>query len=224
MYRILIVDDEEKLRKAIVKYAQFQGYEAVEAADGEEAVELCRGQSFDLILLDVMMPKMDGIVACRQIRKICDTPIIMLTAKGEEYDRIIGFESGADDYVVKPFSPKELMLRMGAMLKRSKKPDRTKQPPLVAGRITLSLSGHWLEVDGVRAELTTKELDLLAYLVSRPGEVIPRQELCSVVWGSADQSVSRTLDTHIKQLRKALSPCGNYITTFYGLGYRFEVQ
>ena len=224
MYRILIVDDEEKLRKAIVKYAKFQGYEAVEAADGEEAVELCRRQSFDLILLDVMMPKMDGIAACRQIRKICDTPIIMLTAKGEEYDRIIGFESGADDYVLKPFSPKELMLRMGAMLKRSNKPVLAKQPPMEAGRITLSVSGRWLEVDGTRIGLTAKELDLLTYLMYRSGEVISRRELCSAVWGSADHSASRSLDTHIKQLRKALGSCSSYITTFYGSGYRFEVQ
>ncbi len=222
MHRILVADDEEKLRKVIKKYLDFQGYETVEAVDGQDAVERCREESFDLIILDVMMPRMDGITACRRIRKLCDTPILMLTAKGEEYDRIVGFESGADDYVVKPFSPKELMLRIESILRRSAKQGRANRD-ISAGRVTFSPEGRWVEADGKRTELTAKELELLGYLMGRPGRVIPRQELCMAVWGSDAQNVSRTLDTHIKCLRKALGVCSGYITTIYGVGYRFEV-
>lgn len=219
---ILIVDDEQKLRQAIVKYAQFQGYDTVEAANGEEAVALCKEQTFDLILLDVMMPDVDGVAACRRIRKLTDTPIIMLTAKNEEYDRIIGFESGADDYVAKPFSPKELMLRIEAVLKRSRKITIARQQPIVAGNIALSTSGQWLEVDGKRSSLTAKELELLAYLIARRGEVVTRKELCSEIWNADSSDASRTLDTHIKQLRKALGRYSSCILTVYGQGYRFE--
>lgn len=222
MRRILVADDEEKLRKVIMKYLDFQGYEAVEAVDGQDAVEQCREQRFDLIILDVMMPRMDGVAACRRIRKLCDTPILMLTAKGEEYDRIVGFESGADDYVVKPFSPKELMLRIESILRRSAREGSVSRD-IVAGRLTFSPAGRWVETDGKRTELTAKELELLSYLMARTGQVIPRRELCLALWQSDAYNVSRTLDTHIKCLRKALGVCSGYITTIYGVGYRFEV-
>ena len=221
MPRVLIVDNEEKLRQAIVKYSRFQGYEAVEAADGAEAVALCEAQAFDLILLDVMMPQMDGVTACRRIRKLCDTPIIMLTARGEEYDRILGFEAGADDYVVKPFSPKELMLRMAVLLKRTRREDGEARV-LRFGGMTLSLEGRWLEVDGARVGLTGKEFDLLAFLASRPGAAVSRKELYEAVWGAGIENDNRTLDTHIKQLRKALGPYCGFIVTLRGMGYRFE--
>ena len=222
MPHILVVDDEENLRTAVVKYAKFQGYEAEEAADGEEAVRLCRKTRFDLILLDLMMPGMGGVAACREIRKFSDTPIIMLTAKNEEYDRIIGFESGADDYVAKPFSPKELMLRINAVLKRT---HRAKdQQPVKVGELLISPSGQWVEAEGRRSDLTVKEMDLLEYLVARPGEVLSREELSAAVWGGAVPASSRTVDTHIKQLRRALGPCSEYITTIYGRGYRFEAK
>ena len=222
MLQILIVDDEENLRKAVAKYAKFQGYSVEEASNGEEAVQLCRSKRFDLILLDLMMPGMDGIAACRAIRKFSDTPIIMLTAKNEEYDRIIGFESGADDYVAKPFSPKELMLRINAVLKRTRR--AKERAPVCIGRMQFSAAGQWLEVDGVRSDLTSKETELLDYLMSRPGEIISREELCSAVWGGTIPGSSRTVDTHIKQLRKAMQSCSGYITTNYGRGYRFEVD
>lgn len=222
MYRVLIVDNEEKLRQAIVKYARFQSYETVEAADGLEAVELCKQQTFDLILLDVMMPRMDGVTACRQIRKLCDTPIIMLTARGDEYDRIVGFESGADDYVVKPFSPRELMLRMNALIKRTAPAARADSRELRFDGIELSLEGHWLEIDGKRVALTSKEFDLLAYLASHPGAALSRATLYHEIWGCEEDGENRTLDTHIKQLRKALGPYSSCISTLRGVGYRFE--
>ena len=222
MLQILIVDDEENLRKAVAKYAKFHGYSVEEASNGEEAVQLCRSKRFDLILLDLMMPGMDGIAACRAIRTFSDTPIIVLTAKNEEYDRIIGFESGADDYVAKPFSPKELMLRINAVLKRTRR--AKERAPVCIGRMQFSAAGQWLEVDGVRSDLTSKETELLDYLMSRPGEIISREELCSAVWGGTIPGSSRTVDTHIKQLRKAMQSCSGYITTIYGRGYRFEVD
>ncbi len=220
MYRILIVDNEENFRQAIVKYARFQGYEPVEAANGAEAVELCRTQAFDLILLDVMMPELDGISACREIRKTCDTPILMLTARGTEYDRILGFEAGSDDYVVKPFSPKELMLRMAAILKRNSRP--AKDPNLAIGGLTISISGHWLEVDDARVNLTSREFDILAYLATRAGQAVSRHELLETFWGTHTTGADRSLDTHIKQLRKALGPYSSYLVTLHGVGYRFE--
>ncbi|MGI5970765.1 MAG: response regulator transcription factor [Oscillospiraceae bacterium] len=219
MYRILIVDNEENLRNAVVKYARFYGYEAVEAADGLEALRLCQTQNFDLILLDIMMPNMDGVTACREIRKLCDTPVIMLTARGDEYDRIVGFEAGADDYVIKPFSPKELMLRMAAILKRN---DRLGLNDTVrAGGLTLSVVGRWLEVDGERVSLTNKEFDLLLYLMQHKGEAVSRQTLLEAFW-DGDTESGRSLDTHIKQLRKALGKYSQYIVTLRGMGYRFE--
>lgn len=221
MYRILIVDNEAKLRQAILKYARFHGYETAEAADGVEAVALCRSQRFDLILLDVMMPNMDGVTACREIRKLCNTPVLMLTALGEEYDRIAGFEAGADDYVVKPFSPQELMLRMAVILKRSR-PGELDQDAVTIGGLTLSYSGHWLNVDDGRVNLTGKEFDLLSYLVSHSGIALTRQNIIEAVWGNDTESATRSLDTHIKQLRKALGPYCNYIVTLRGMGYRFE--
>ncbi|MBP1736526.1 MAG: Response regulator consisting of a CheY-like receiver domain and a winged-helix DNA-binding domain [Oscillospiraceae bacterium] len=221
MHRILIVDNEEKLRQAIVKYARFQGYETVEAADGLEAVRLCRTQRFDLILLDVMMPRMDGVTACREIRKLCNTPVLILTARGEEYDRIAGFEAGADDYVVKPFFPHELMLRMAVILKRAHRGGAESQNVCVGG-LNLSYTGRWLTVDGARVSLTGKEFDLLAYLVAHSGVVLTRQEIIESVWGSETESGTRSLDTHIKQLRRALGPYHQYIVTLRGVGYRFE--
>lgn len=224
MIRILIADDEEKLRKAIIKYAQFYGYETLEALDGQEAVAICEQQPIDLVLLDVMMPRMDGITACRQIRKFSDTPIIMLTAKNEEYDRIIGFESGADDYVDKPFSPKELMLRIEAVLKRSQKtPPLSRTQLHEKGALKLSAGGQWLEVNGQRKELALKELELMSYFFTHEGQIISREELCQAIWRMDKASASRTLDTHVKQLRKLMGPYSEYITTVYGRGYRFEV-
>ncbi|MGI5935193.1 MAG: response regulator transcription factor [Oscillospiraceae bacterium] len=220
MYRILVVDDEQKLREAIGKYARFEGYDTIEATDGLEAVELCKNNTFDLILLDVMLPKLDGVSACREIRKFSDTPIIMLTARGDEYDRIVGFEAGADDYVVKPFSPKELILRIAALLKRNRK---NVSQTLTYEGIVVDLPARSVEIDGARVELTAKEFDLLVTLLKNPGIVLSRQTLIKEVWGKdADMSTNRTLDTHIKQVRKALGTYSGRIVTVRGIGYRLE--
>lgn len=224
MYRLLVVDDEEKLRKAIEKYAKFQGYKVTEAANGKQAVELCGNNKYDLILMDVSMPVMDGISACRAIRRLCDTPVIMLTARGEEYDRIVGFESGADDYVAKPFSPKELMLRIAAVLKRSNPPeDEERIESLQSGGISLNLKARLAHVDGARVELTPKEFDLLSCLMRSPGEVLSRHVILNEIWGGdRTEGGDRTLDTHIKQVRKALGHYSGQIVTVRGMGYRFD--
>ena len=224
MHRILVADDEEKLRKVIKKYLDFQGYETVEAVDGQDAVERCREESFDLIILDVMMPRMDGITACRRIRKLCDTPILMLTAKGEEYDRIVGFESGADDYVVKPFSPKELMARVKAVIKRSEhaapaNPDRLKFEGL-----EIDMAGREVYVNGKRVSMTPKEYDLLFYLVKNSNIALTRDKLLEEVWGYDFFGDDRTVDTHIKMLRNSLGEYRKFIVTLRGMGYKFEVR
>lgn len=221
MFRLLIADDEENLRQAVVKYAKFHGYDISEASDGDEAVRLCREGEFDLILLDVMMPGLDGLSACREIRKTHSTPIIMLTALGEEYDKIAGFEAGADDYVVKPFSPKELMLRIAAVLKRLGR-GRKEPGVLRFGGLTINQEGRWLEVDGARASLTSKEFDLLIYLATRTGAVVERRTLLDELWGASTEGAGRSLDTHMKQLRKAMGNYSGYIVTLRGVGYRFE--
>ena len=220
--KILIVDDDQNICELLRLYLAKEGYETLIAHDGEKALELFEQNKPNMVLLDVMMPKMDGWEVCRRIRAQANTPIIMLTAKNEEYDRIIGFESGADDYVAKPFSPKELMLRINAVLKRTRR--AKERAPVCIGRMQFSAAGQWLEVDGVRSDLTSKETELLDYLMSRPGEIISREELCSAVWGGTIPGSSRTVDTHIKQLRKAMQSCSGYITTIYGRGYRFEVD
>jgi len=222
--RILIVDDDDKLRDAIGRYARFQGYDVAEASNGLQAVELCRVHSYGLIILDVSMPEMDGITACREIRKSCDTPVIMLTARDEEYDRILGFESGADDYVAKPFSPKELMLRIAAVLKRSGKSESGDEAQyLKSGGIEMNLKGRTLCVDGNRVDLTTKEFDLLACLMRKPGVALLRSDLLDRVWNRENlEGINRSLDTHIKRVRKALGAYSGQIVTLRGVGYRFD--
>ncbi len=176
---------------------------------------------FDLILLDLMMPRMGRRHACREIRKLCDTPVLMLTARSEEYDRIAGFEAGADDYVVKPFSPKELMLRMAAILKRNNRTEAEEPAPLRFGGVTLSPSGRWLEVDGRRVPLTGREFELLCYLAARPGLAVTRQSILLRRLGG-DTDAPTAPGPHIKCLRKALGPYNGYISTLRGVGYRFE--
>ena len=216
MYHLLVVDDEEAIRTLIKKYATFEGYQVTEASNGMEAVELCRKQRFDLIIMDVMMPELDGFSACREIRKDSATPVLMLSARGEEYDRIHGFETGVDDYVVKPFSPRELMMRVQAILKRSQaaSPDSGKEILTFEG-LTVDFTGRIVTVDGVKADLSPKEYDLLFYLVRNRNIALSRETLISNVWGYDFYGDDRTLDTHIKLLRKSL-------VTLRGVGYRFE--
>ncbi len=223
MYHLLVVDDEEAIRTLIKKYATFEGYQVTEASNGMEAVELCRKQRFDLIIMDVMMPELDGFSACREIRKDSATPVLMLSARGEEYDRIHGFETGVDDYVVKPFSPRELMMRVQAILKRSQaaSPDSGKEILTFEG-LTVDFTGRIVTVDGVKADLSPKEYDLLFYLVRNRNIALSRETLISNVWGYDFYGDDRTLDTHIKLLRKSLGPYSKFIVTLRGVGYRFE--
>ena len=219
MSRILVVDDEEKIRDIIKKYAEFDGYEVEEAAGGLEAVTKCRMNEYDIIILDIMMPDLDGFSVCREIRKKTGTPIIMLSARGEEYDKIHGFEVGIDDYVVKPFSPKELMMRVAAVLKRTSAPQTE---CFEIGGIKIDFSARIVYVDGKKTDLTPKEYDLLFYFAKNKGIALTREKLISNVWGYDFYGDDRTLDTHIKLLRRSLGEYSGHIVTLRGVGYRFE--
>ena len=223
MPKILVVDDEFRIRQIIRKYAEFEGYEVAEAVDGMQAIEVCRKNRFDLIIMDVMMPKLDGFSACREIRKFCKTPIIMLSARGEEYDKIHGFELGSDDYVVKPFSPKELMMRVAAVIKRSGGQSEEKPRDVYTFKgLVIDFSARIVTVDGVRVDMTPKEYELLFYMVRNKGLALTRESLISEVWGYDFFGDERTLDTHIKLLRKSLGAYSKCIVTLRGVGYRFE--
>lgn len=222
-YRLLVVDDEERIRQMIRKYAEFEGYCVTEATDGMLAVQLCRDQSFDLIVLDIMMPELDGFSACREIRKDCDTPVIMLSARGEEYDKIHGFELGVDDYVVKPFSPRELMMRVQAVLNRTNKQTQTTEKEIVQfDGVTVDFTGRLVYVDGEKVDMSPREYDLFFYLVRNRGIALTREKLITDVWGYDFYGDDRTLDTHIKLLRKRLGKYSSMIVTLRGVGYRFE--
>ena len=221
MSRLLIVDDEERIRDIIKKYAQFEGFETVEAVDGLQAVEICRKESFDLIIMDVMMPELDGFSAVREIRKTSSTPVLMLSARGEEHDKIHGFELGIDDYVVKPFSPKELMMRVSAILKRSGGGE-AQRDVVTYGGLTVDFTGRLVYIDGKRVDMTPKEYDLFFYLVKNKGIALTREKLINEVWGYDFYGDDRTLDTHIKLLRKSLGEYSGPVTTQRGVGYRFE--
>lgn len=230
MYHILVVDDESRIRSIIRKYAEFDGHTVTEAGDGMEAVLLCRKNEYDLIIMDIMMPELDGFSACREIRKISQTPIIMLSARGEEYDRINGFEVGIDDYVIKPFSPKELMLRIEAIMKRIKntptaEPSATKPNVIIEldnGGLRADVTARLVFIDGERVDMSPKEYDLFFYLLSNRNIALSREKLLCEVWGYDFYGDARTLDTHIKLLRKSLGRYSNYIVTLRGVGYRFE--
>ena len=227
MYKILVVDDEVRIRSIIRKYAEFEGYTVTEAGDGMQAVHLCRKEKFDIIILDIMMPELDGFSVCREIRKSSQTPIIMLSARGEEYDKINGFECGADDYVVKPFSPRELMLRVEAVMKRVKRAseDKAQQNEIIEmdnGALRVDLTARIVYIDGERVDMSPKEYELLFYLLRNKNVALTREKLISEVWGYDFYGDARTLDTHIKLLRKSLGRYSEYIVTLRGVGYRFE--
>lgn len=218
---ILIVDDEINIRSLLRKYAEFDGYTVAEAADGLRAVEMCRSGHYDLIVMDVMMPEMDGFTALREIRRFCQTPVLMLSARGEEYDRIHGFELGVDDYVVKPFSPRELMMRIAAILKRCGVPEDGHERVTMDG-LTVDFTARRVTIDGENVSLSPKEYELLFYMVRNRGIALTREKLISEVWGYDFYGDDRTLDTHIKLLRKSLGDYAGRITTLRGVGYRFE--
>ena len=221
--KLLIVDDEARIRSLIAKYAAFEGYETEEAANGMQAVAMCRGGRYDLIIMDVMMPELDGFSAVREIRKESRTPVIMLSARGEEYDRIHGFELGIDDYVVKPFSPKELMMRVAAVLKRSGGQQQADDVISFDG-LTIDFTARRVTADGQELDLSPKEYELLFYMVRNRGIALSREKLISDVWGYDFFGDDRTLDTHIKLLRKQLGKYADRITTLRGVGYRFEKE
>lgn len=225
MRRILVVDDEEKIRAIIRKYGEFEGYEITEAADGMEAVGLCRKQDFDVIILDVMMPELDGFSTCKEIRRTKRIPVIMLSARGEEYDKIHGFELGIDDYVVKPFSPKELMMRVNVVIERNSGRESyagTEHEIFSAEGLCVDFTGRTVSVDGRRIELSPKEYELLFYLVRNRNIALEREKLITEVWGYDYYGDDRTLDTHIKLLRSSLGEYRKFLVTLRGVGYRFE--
>ena len=226
MHRLLIVDDEEMIRKLIRKYAEFEGHEVCEACDGMEAVTKFRNGNFDLIVMDIMMPELDGFSACREIRKISNVPIIMLSARGEEYDKINGFEIGIDDYVVKPFSPKELLLRINAIIKRTAK-DKAEEKKnevvsLANGGLVADITARIVYIDGERIDMSPKEYELFFYMLKNKNIALSRDKLLQDVWGYDFFGDDRTLDTHIKILRKSLGRYSEFIVTIRGMGYRFE--
>ena len=222
MSKILVVDDEFRIREIIKKYANFEGHKVTEAVDGMSAIEICNKETFDIIIMDVMMPELDGFSACKEIRKHCNTPIIMLSARGEEYDKIHGFELGIDDYVVKPFSPKELMMRVNAVLKRSNGADTPSQDVFKYENLVVDFTARIVTVNGKRVDMTPKEYELFFYMVKNKGIALTREKLISEVWGYDFFGDDRTLDTHIKLLRKSLGEYSKCIVTMRGVGYRFD--
>ncbi|MFO7635679.1 MAG: response regulator transcription factor [Clostridia bacterium] len=221
MPRILIADDEERIRKIVKEYALFNGYEVVEAKNGFEAVELVRNRDFDVVVLDIMMPGLDGYSACKEIRKIKKVPVLMLSARGEEYDKLFGFELGIDDYVVKPFSPKELMMRINVIIQRNRKAEGEEEVLQFEG-LRIDLSGRDVFLDGEKAMLTPKEFEMLALMAKNRNRVFTRSMILDKVWGYSAYVDDRTIDTHIKTLRNSLGVYRRFIVTARGAGYKFE--
>ncbi|MCR4956270.1 MAG: response regulator transcription factor [Lachnospiraceae bacterium] len=224
--RILVVDDEERIREIIKKYATFEGYEITEAENGMDAIKICEEQDFDLIIMDVMMPELDGFSAVRAIREKKDIPVLMLSARGEEYDKIHGFEIGIDDYVVKPFSPKELMMRAKVIMQRNEKSNyitnEVEHKVFTVEGLVIDFTARTVTIDGERVEMSPKEYALLFYLVENRNIALSRERLITEVWGYDYYGDDRTLDTHIKLLRNSLGPYRNYLVTLRGVGYKFE--
>jgi len=219
--RILIVDDEALIRDLIKEYVSLENFTVDEAADGQLGLELFQRQHYDLIILDVMMPIMDGWSLCREIRKVSQVPIIMLSARGEEYDKLLGFELGVDDYLTKPFSPKELLARIKAILRRTAGNDSG--PQAVFEGLRLDFDSHSVKVDGQLISLTPKEYELLSFFARNPRRVFSREQLLDSVWGYDYAGDTRTVDTHVKMLRESLGVYRKYIVTVWGTGYKFEV-
>ena len=221
--RVLVVDDEEKIRNVIREYAEFEGYEIDEACDGMEAVVKCKNNDYDIIIMDIMMPKLDGFSSIKEIRKTKNIPVIMLSARGEEYDKLFGFELGIDDYVVKPFSPKELMARINAVITRTK----NNNSGLVQDKYTfegleVDMLGRNVYVDGLKKDLTPKEYELLQYFILNKNIALSREKILNEVWGYDFFGEDRTVDTHVKMLRNNLGKYRDKIVTVRGMGYKFE--
>jgi len=220
-YRVLVVDDESDMRQLVGMYLDNFGYEWGEAENGKEALRKLESDHYDFVVLDIMMPEMDGLSVCKEIRKTSDVPIIFLTAKGEEWNRVNGLRMGADDYIVKPFSPGELIARMEAVLRRYTKQEQ--QEEIQFGPILINEKSRRIEANGDPISLTVKEFDLLYFLCQHNGQVFSREQLLEKVWGYDYAGSTRTVDTHVKTMRLKLGESGNYIQTVWGVGYKFEV-
>nr|MDD6335900.1 response regulator transcription factor [bacterium] len=225
MYHILVVDDEARIRAVVKEYAQMAGFEVSEAVDGNEAIAKARSLNPDLIILDIMMPGVDGFAACRAIRAFSRVPIIMLSARGEEYDKLLGFELGIDDYVEKPFSPKVLLARAQVIIQRSREqPVQPAEGTLTFGGLVIDMPGRTVCVDGERVEMTPKEYELLFYMVRNQGVALSRERIMREVWGYTFAVDDRTVDAHIKMLRRSLGPYRDMIVTLRAMGYKFEAE
>jgi DNA-binding response OmpR family regulator len=219
-----MVDDEENIRLVVREYAEFEGWHVDEAGDGMEAIDCVKKADFDIVVLDVMMPRLDGFSACKEIKKLKPIPVIMLSARSEEYDKLHGFEIGVDDYVVKPFSPKELMARIKVAIMRSRPLlDEKPEEKIRFEGLEIDMAGRLVKVDGVRAAMTPKEYDLLFFLVKNINLALTRERLLEEVWGFDFFGDDRTVDTHIKMLRNNLGDYRKFIVTLRGMGYKFEV-
>ena len=225
MAKILIVDDEPRIRELIHEHLQYAGYICEEAGDGSAALAQLSGGGFDLVILDLMMPFMDGMTCLREMRtrKIM-TPVIMLTARSEEYDKLAGLEGGADDYVVKPFSPRELVARVKAVLARTMPKPAENSGVFTFGDLVIDTASHSVKVAGQEAPLTPKEFDLLVFLVNNKGIALSREKILQQVWNYDYYGEDRTVDTHIKMLRGHLGPCRKFIVTVWGIGYKFDPE
>lgn len=222
MKKLLIVDDEAKIREVIKEYAEFSGYEAHEAADGMSAIGMVKLNDYDLIIMDIMTPKLDGFSAVKEIQKIKNIPVIMLSARGEEYDKLFGFELGIDDYVVKPFSPKELMARVNAVLNRYEASEQPSDDIMRFEGLEVNFAARTVTVDGEKVNLTPKEYDLLFYMIQNKNIALSRDKLLSDIWGYDFFGDDRTIDTHVKNLRNNLGEYRKFIVTLRGIGYKFE--
>lgn len=222
MARILVVDDESDIRTLIQRYAEREGHGVTTASDGLQAVELCKQSDFDIIVMDIMMPEMDGFTACKEIKKSKDIPVLMLSARGEEYDKLFGFEVGVDDYVIKPFSPKELMARVNVIVSRHKKQDISETNTIIIDGIKIDTLGRNVYIDDSKIDLTAKEYDILQYFVQNQGIALSRDNILNAVWGYDYFGDDRTVDWQIKLLRSKLGSYRTYIKTLRGVGYKFE--
>lgn len=220
--KILVVDDESRMRKLVKDFLVKKQYQVIEAADGEEAIDIFfKDNNIALIILDIMMPKMDGWEVCKEIRKFSKVPIVMLTAKSEEQDELLGFELGVDEYVSKPFSPKILVARVDAILRRTNK---IGSDVITAGKIEVNKAAHIVTVDGKNVDLSFKEFELLVYFMENEGIALPRENILNNVWNYDYYGDARTIDTHVKKLRSKLGACSKYILTIWAMGYKFEVK
>lgn len=222
MFKILVVDDEPKIREVIKTYAEFEGHKVIEAEDGIDAIEKVKLQEIDVIVMDIMMPRLDGFSTYKEIKKIADIPVLMLSARGEEYDKLFGFEIGIDDYVVKPFSPKELMARLNVIVKRHQKV--LENQTIEFEGLKIDLDGRDVYVNDEKVDLTPKEYDLLVYLATNENIALSRDKLLSKVWGYDFYGDDRTVDTHIKMLRNSIKEYRKFIITVRGTGYKFDTS